>query len=97
MVVSVETGEDGSPTGGTQGSCHISVFEMNSFCCETIHIGSLQKRMPEKAHGIVTVVISQDDQDVRPLCQGRKDKERKECDQKAPQVHGEDSDRESTV
>jgi|TARA_B110000438_G_C15655554_1_gene581496 hypothetical protein len=37
---------------------------MNPFGGETVEMGSFEKRMPKEAHGIITMVIGEDDEDI---------------------------------
>lgn len=84
MVVGIEPGQDGSPAGRAERSGDVGIFKMDAFGREAIKMGRLEERVSEKAHRVVAMIISENDEDVWA---GEAALKQQENESKDPQVH----------
>ena len=67
MVVRVEPGQNRGPARRAQRGRDVGIFKMNSLSRQSVKIRRLEKRMPQKAHRIVSMVIGENHHDIGPL------------------------------
>ena len=64
VLVGIQAGEDRRPARRTQRRRHERVSEVRALSSDAVHAGRLDDRMPHEAHGVVAVVVGEDEHHV---------------------------------